>query len=190
MKRVILGSLLPVLLACGFSTRSFAQDEQLERLSPEHRVWLEEEVVYIILEREREVFLSLETVAERNSFIEAFWRKRDPNSATPENEFQVEHYRRFEYANKFLGRETFLPGWKTDRGEMYILLGEPVEIQNFDGYNDIREVQLWFYQGDVTRRFRHFFVSCSSSVTTWVPTSSTIPRWMGLTLSCKEVAVT
>lgn len=157
MKRVILGSLLPVLLACGFSTRSFAQDEQLERLSPEHRVWLEEEVVYIILEREREVFLSLETVAERNSFIEAFWRKRDPNSATPENEFQVEHYRRFEYANKFLGRETFLPGWKTDRGEMYILLGEPVEIQNFDGYNDIREVQLWFYQGDVNKALPSFF---------------------------------
>ena len=133
------------------------QDERLERLTPEHRKWLEEEVVYIILDREREVFLSLETVEERKSFIEAFWRKRDPNPATPENEFKEEHYRRLEYANKFLGRETFLPGWKTDRGEIYIILGEPAEIQNFEGYNDIRETQMWFYQGDPSKGVPAFF---------------------------------
>ena len=157
MKRVIPKPLLLVLLVSTLSAPSRAEDVRLENLSPEHRKWLEEEVVYIILEREREVFLSLETVEERNRLIEAFWRKRDPNPATPENEFREEHYRRLEYANKFLGRESFLPGWKTDRGEMYILLGEPVEIQNFEGYNDIREAQLWFYQGDPNKGLPSFF---------------------------------
>jgi GWxTD domain-containing protein len=145
MTPVILKQLLLILLVSAFSAPSGAEDERLEKLTPEHRKWLEEEVVYIILEREREVFLTLETMEERNSFIEAFWRKRDPNPVTPENEFREEHYRRLEYANKFLGRESFVPGWKTDRGEMYIILGEPAEIQNFEGYNDIRETQMWFY---------------------------------------------
>ena len=80
-------------------------------LSPEHQSWLERDVVYIITEREREVFLLLESVDERNRFIEAFWRKRDPNPATPANEFRDEHYRRIEYANSQFGRETFREGW-------------------------------------------------------------------------------
>ncbi len=113
--------------------------------------------LYIILDRERDVFLSLETIEERRHFIEAFWKKRDPNPATPENEFRVEHYRRIDYANQFLGRETYLPGWKTDRGRMYIILGEPIEIQRFDDYGDILPAHLWFYQGDPSKGLPSFF---------------------------------
>ena len=91
-------------------------DERLDRLSQEERDWLEKEVLYIITERERDVYLTLETREERVRFIEAFWRKRDPNPATPINEYRDEHYRRFEHANKFLGRDTFREGWRTDRG--------------------------------------------------------------------------
>ena len=100
-------------------------DDRLDRLPPEDRKWLEEEVVYIITDTERDVFLELDTVEQRQRLIRSFWSKRDPNPATPENEYRTEHYRRLEYANKFLARETFLPGWKTDRGRMYIILGEP-----------------------------------------------------------------
>ncbi len=132
----------------GAPEASAASDERLDRLSEEHRTWLERDVVYIITEREREVFLTLETVEERNRFIEAFWRKRDPNLATPENEFKIEHYRRLEYANKYLGRETFREGWRTDRGKFYIILGEPREIQRYDGYGEIVSAHLWFYQGE------------------------------------------
>ncbi len=146
-----------ILLAFTVTTSSFAEDERLERLNPEHRKWFEEEVNYIILDNEKEVFLQLETLEERENFITAFWRKRDPNPATPENEFKIEHYRRLEYANKFLGRETFRPGWRTDRGRYYIILGEPREIQRYDGYNDLVSTQLWFYEGETKLGLPSFF---------------------------------
>ena len=115
-------------------------------LSPDHQRWLDEEVVYIITPREKEVFEQLETYEERERFIEAFWKRRDPNPATPENEFRIEHDRRIVYANQWLGRETYLPGWKTDRGRIYIILGEPLQRQTFDDMDDIVPSELWFYQ--------------------------------------------
>lgn len=144
-------------LLVGLQAFGLSADKRLEKLSPEHRKWLEEEVIYIITDQEKEIFLSLNTLEERSSFIEAFWRKRDPNPATPQNEFKDEHYRRIEYANKFLGRETFRPGWRTDRGRMYILLGEPREIQRYDGYNELTPSELWFYEGDVAKGLPSFF---------------------------------
>jgi GWxTD domain-containing protein len=150
----LLGSLV---LMAGLAGIGRAADKRLEKLSPEHRKWLEEEVVYIITDQEKDIFLSLNTLEERNAFIEAFWRKRDPNPATPQNEFKDEHYRRIEHANKFLGRETFRQGWRTDRGRMYILLGEPRETQRFDGYNELTASELWFYEGDVSKGLPSFF---------------------------------
>jgi len=132
-------------------------DDRVERLSEVHRTWLEKEVVYVITEREQDTFLSLETEEERNRFIVAFWRQRDPNPATPQNEYRDEHYRRIDYANQFLGRETFLEGWRTDRGRYYIILGEPREIQRFDGYSELVSSELWFYQGDPTLGVPAFF---------------------------------
>ncbi|HSF17725.1 MAG TPA: GWxTD domain-containing protein [Vicinamibacteria bacterium] len=132
-------------------------DDRLDRLSEAHRSWLERDVVYIITERERDVFLSLETEEERDRFIEAFWRKRDPNPATPANEYKDEHYRRIDHANTYLGRETFREGWRTDRGRYYILLGEPRETQRYDGYAEIVSIELWFYQGDPMLGVPSFF---------------------------------
>ena len=132
-------------------------DERIDRLSEEHKTWLERDVVYIITDREREVFLSLESLEERNRFIEAFWKKRDPNRATPENEFKDEHYRRLEHADQYLGRETFREGWRTDRGRYYIILGEPREIQRYDGYGELVSAHLWFYQGDLRMGTPAFF---------------------------------
>ena len=132
-------------------------DERVDRLPEEHKAWLEREVVYIIAKREREVFLMVESVEERNRFIEAFWRKRDPNPATLDNEYKIEHYRRIDYANTYLGRETFREGWRTDRGRYYILLGEPREIQRFDGYGQVVSSHLWFYQGDLRMGTPAFF---------------------------------
>ena len=136
---------------------SFAQKELTERLSEEHRGWLERDVLYIITEREREVFQSLETLEERNSFIEAFWRKRDPNPTTQANEFRDEHDRRIEYANRLLGRETYREGWRTDRGRYYIILGEPREVQRFTGYSELMDSELWFYQGEEGKLLPAFF---------------------------------
>ncbi len=114
-------------------------------------------MTYLITERETDVFLTLGTVDERDRFIEAFWRKRDPVPGTPQNEFREEHYRRFEYANRELRGEAFAPGWKTDRGRMHIILGPPRSVETFDNYNNLYTSQLWFYQGDQTRNMPSFF---------------------------------
>lgn len=113
-----------------------------------YKKWLDEEVVYIITQTERDVFLKLRTDRERELFVEAFWKHRDPTPGSPQNEFKMEHYRRIAYANLYLGREAPVPGWKTDRGRMYILLGEPREIQRFAGKSGIHDCESWFYQGE------------------------------------------
>jgi GWxTD domain-containing protein len=99
-----------------------------EPLSEAARQWVEEVVPYIITPREKDVFLSLPTEADRGQFIETFWKKRDPNPQTPENEYKLEYYRRIALANKFFGVGG-IPGWRTDRGRFYILLGPPKEIE-------------------------------------------------------------
>jgi GWxTD domain-containing protein len=116
------------------------------RLPKNYKKWLEEEVVYIITPREKSAFKQLETDKQRNLFIEEFWRQRDPVPSSPQNEFREEHYRRIEYANKWFGRGLPKPGWRTNRGRIYILLGEPITRQT---HYDIRiyPVELWFYQG-------------------------------------------
>ena len=111
-------------------------DERVKALSDDERVWLIEEVVYIISPEERQVYLNLKTQKERTRFVAAFWDRRDPNLSTLENEFSKEHYRRLEYASRVLGRESPRAGWRTDRGKYYIILGEPEEIQRYDGYNE------------------------------------------------------
>jgi GWxTD domain-containing protein len=123
-----------------------------QKLSPKdlpekYRAWLEEEVVYIITPREKEVFLQLQTDREREMFIEAFWKQRDPNPDTPENEYKEEHYRRIDYANRTFGRESPGPGWRTERGRIYITLGEPRMIERYENESEIYPTIIWFYDG-------------------------------------------
>lgn len=113
----------------------------------EYGKWLDEEVAYIITPVEKNVFLKLQTDRDRAMFREAFWKQRDPTKGTPENEFKTEHYRRINYANFNFGRSSPAPGWKTDRGRIYILLGEPKDIQRLDGKSQIYPSEIWFYQG-------------------------------------------
>lgn len=117
-------------------------------LPERYRRWLEEEVVYIITKRERDVFLQLRTDRERDIFIEAFWKHRDPTPGTPRNEAEEEHRRRLDYANKVYGRSVPQPGWKTDRGRIYILLGPPKNIEQYTNVNGVYPTEIWFYLGD------------------------------------------
>ncbi len=95
-------------------------------LAPKYETWLAEEVCYIITNKERDVFLKLATDKERDVFMESFWKQRDPNPATPQNEFKEEHYRRLTYANSHFRTET-TPGWKTDVGRAYIVMGDALK---------------------------------------------------------------
>jgi GWxTD domain-containing protein len=100
----------------------------LKELDSSYRQWLNEDVTYIISPEERNAFLQLETNEEREQFIESFWLRRSSNPDLPENDFKEEHYRRIAYANEHYA--SGIPGWKTDRGRMYIMWGPPDEIES------------------------------------------------------------
>ena len=103
--------------------------KKLEKeLATPYKKWLEEEVPYIITDEERSAFLQLQTNEEREQFIEAFWQRRDPTPDTVENEFKEEHYRRIAYANERFS--SGIPGWRTDRGRIYIMWGPPDQIES------------------------------------------------------------
>lgn len=124
------------------------QQQKLPKdLPPIYRKWLEEEVVYIISKKEREVFLQLETNRERDIFIEAFWKQRDPTPETEVNEFKLEHYRRLAYANQWFGKDSPGPGWRTDMGRIYIQLGEPRSVEKYENEPEIYPTIVWFYDG-------------------------------------------
>ncbi len=106
-----------------------AQKKALKvELSRPYKKWLEEDVVYIITDEERAAFKQLSNDEERDNFIEAFWQRRDPTPDTEENEYKEEHYQRIAYANEHFAAG--VPGWKTDRGRIYIVYGKPDEIES------------------------------------------------------------
>src|SRR6267154_336321 len=100
----------------------------LKELDSAYRQWLTEDVTYIISPDERNAFLQLDTNEEREQFIEQFWLRRSSNPDLPENDFKEEHYRRIAYANEHYA--SGIPGWKTDRGRMYIMWGPADEVES------------------------------------------------------------
>ena len=110
--------------------RELTDKEKFERqkavrqeLKGPYKTWLNEDVAWIITDQERAAFKSLSNDEERDAFIEQFWLRRNPNPDSPENEFREEHYRRIAYANEHFAAGK--PGWKTDRGHIYIAFGKP-----------------------------------------------------------------
>ncbi len=97
-------------------------------MSRTYKKWLNQDVVYIITPEEKAAFKQLSNDEERDQFIEQFWLRRDPTPDTPENEFKEEHYRRIAYANEHFAAG--IPGWKTDRGRIYIIWGPADQIES------------------------------------------------------------
>src|SRR5579862_7520108 len=108
--------------------RKKREDKLRKELETPYKKWLTEDVAYIILDEERAAFKRLSTDDEREQFIEQFWLRRDPTPDTEENEYKEEHYRRIAYANDHFA--SGIPGWKADRGRMYIMYGPPDEIDD------------------------------------------------------------
>jgi GWxTD domain-containing protein len=100
----------------------------LKELDAQYKQWLQEDVVYIISPEERTAFLQLSTSEEREQFIEQFWLRRSGNPDLPENDFKEEHYRRIAYANEHFA--SGIPGWRTDRGRIYIIWGPADEVDS------------------------------------------------------------
>jgi len=128
-----------------------------EELNKAYKRWLSEDVAYIITKEERRAFMALQTDEERENFIENFWRRRDPNPDTEENEFREEYYERIAYANERF--TSGIPGWRTDRGRIYIAWGKPDSIESHPaggsyerpsyeggGSTSTYPFEIWFYR--------------------------------------------
>ncbi|MFN2494075.1 MAG: GWxTD domain-containing protein [Pyrinomonadaceae bacterium] len=156
-------------LVLAASLTTFAQDprqsqdpmEKPRNVKPElkkaYKDWLEKDVTYVITDEERRAFKKLQTDDEREKFIEEFWRRRDPDPDTDENEFKEEYYERIAYANEHFA--SGIPGWKTDRGRIWIMYGKPDEREthpmggNYDrpsyeggGNTSTYPFETWFYR--------------------------------------------
>jgi GWxTD domain-containing protein len=108
--------------------RKQQQKDFSKEIKGPYKKWLDEDVVWIITDQERAAFKQLSNDEERDNFIEAFWQRRDPTPDTEENEYKEEHYRRIAYANEHFAAG--IPGWKTDRGRIYIIYGPPDETES------------------------------------------------------------
>jgi len=108
--------------------RSRSDNQLKKELDSQYKKWLDQDVVYIISPEERSAFLHLSTNEEREQFIEQFWQRRNPDPESPENTFKEEHYRRIAYANERFA--SGIPGWRTDRGKIYIMWGPADEIES------------------------------------------------------------
>jgi GWxTD domain-containing protein len=128
----LLAGLVATTVAAGQGKRNAKLGNRLrEELATPYRTWLDNDVAYIITDSERAAFNRLRTDEEREQFVEQFWLRRDPTPDTAENEAKEEHYRRIAYANERFA--SGIPGWKTDRGRVYIRFGPPDEIESHPG---------------------------------------------------------
>lgn len=167
VRRIGVGSLLALLVASllappvGLAQKKKDEKERAKKQRREldeiYRRWLDEDVRWIITEEERAAFKKLATDEEREQFIEQFWLRRDPNPDTIENEYREEYYQRIAYANQHFS--SGIPGWKTDRGRIYIMFGKPDSIESHPsggsyqrpfweggGSTSTYPFEIWFYR--------------------------------------------
>jgi GWxTD domain-containing protein len=123
------------------------EKDLIKNLAPAYREWLEI-VTPIITNSEKEVFFKLKTDRERDRFINFFWKIRDPNPDTAENEFYREYMERVHFADQFFSIGSSGRGCLSERGYYYLLLGKPLERQVFATQSGIWPMELWFYKGD------------------------------------------
>lgn len=163
--RKLLMVLAAAIGALWSSTPSAATVRQLDAhpaVSPEdlpvhHRRWLEREVVWLITDLERDVFLRLGDDDRREAFIAEFWRQRDPSPGTRHNEFRHAVEQRVHEADRRFSRGSPTPGWLTDRGRIFILLGEPQSVLDLPNTQFAVPLQLWTYAVDPDTGLPPFF---------------------------------
>jgi GWxTD domain-containing protein len=153
---ILLGSIAATLAQEAQDPTSKPRNVKPE-LKKAYKDWLDKDVTYIITDEERKAFKKLATDDEREKFIEEFWRRRDPDPDTDENEFKEEYYERIAYANEHFS--SGIPGWKTDRGRMWIMYGKPDERETHPmggsyerpsyeggGSTSTYPFEIWFYR--------------------------------------------
>jgi GWxTD domain-containing protein len=161
-KIVILALACFVLWGWGFASQeevklsSKERDTVLKNIDMIYRNWWDM-VYHISSSEERDVFLKLKNNRERDIFIRTFWLQRDPTPGTDENEYKNEIEERFAYVNKYFSRGTSRPGWMTDPGRFYMILGKPSSISRYDNKAGLYPAQIWYYYGDPSLGLPTFF---------------------------------
>ncbi|MBI4850472.1 MAG: GWxTD domain-containing protein [Acidobacteria bacterium] len=148
---------VPPMYAAQEGAKRKKRERKQEDASKVYQRWLDNDVLYIITPEERQAFKKLQTDEEREQFIEQFWLRRDPDPDTPENEYREEYYRRIAYANEHFA--SGIPGWKTDRGRIYITFGPADEVESHPaggpyerpfyeggGQTSTYPFEIWFYR--------------------------------------------
>jgi GWxTD domain-containing protein len=139
----------------------------LKTLDERYQRWYK--VVYhISAKEERDVFLSLTNNRDRDIFIRTFWQQRDPTPGTEDNEYQIEIEKRFAYVQEYFSRSSSKPGWMTDMGKFYMILGKPNTIERFDSRPGLYPAVVWYYFGDRTLGLPTYF-----SITFYRPNNTT-----------------
>jgi len=128
-------------------TFGFQFKDNYKRMESQYQEWLNM-VAAIASSEEINAFLELPTVRDRDLFIRLFWQQRDPTPGTEANEYRNEIENRFRHVNQFFGRGTPRPGWMTDMGRIYMILGEPNSTESFDNVPEVYPAQVWYYYGD------------------------------------------
>ncbi len=131
LERILLILLIAVAAAAPAAAQDGKQLQEERDTARYYDKWLNEDVLYILTEQERDVFQKLTTAEEKDRFIEQFWQRRDPDPSTAANEAREEHYRRIAFVNQHFG--SGIPGWKTDRGRIYVMFGEPDQKEYYAG---------------------------------------------------------
>ncbi len=90
---------------------------------------------------------------EREKLFYQFWDERDPTPGTIANELMDQYYYRVKYSNEKFA--SFLPGWKTDMGMIYILFGPPDDMQRSFAQNQRNTYETWFYYS-INRNFTFY----------------------------------
>ena len=140
-------SIFALVFLVSISLLSWGQKLKEKDLPEKYQDWLKL-TRYIIHDKELDVFMQLTSDWERDVFIESFWNIRDPTPGTPRNEKKEEIIERFNYANLRLGSGSGRPGWMTDQGRIYIILGPPASIERNPSSRDIFPNEIWSYYGD------------------------------------------
>jgi GWxTD domain-containing protein len=128
-------------------TFDFQFKDNYKRLENHYQEWLNM-VAAIACSEEINTFIELPTSRDRDLFIRLFWQQRDPTPGTEANEFRSEIESRYRHVKQFFGRGTPRPGWMTDMGRIYMILGEPNSTESFDNVPEVYPAQVWYYYGD------------------------------------------
>jgi GWxTD domain-containing protein len=151
-------AVLCLLGLCWISLSPAHAADPSRNLPSQYRHWLNQEVNYIISTDERKAFLGLANDKERDHFIENFWALRNPDPHSEGNSYREEHYRRLAYANQTYGNPAVGDGWHTDMGQIYITLGAPKQKADYQTGQNIKQMQIWFYQAETPVLPPYFYI--------------------------------